>query len=406
MMFRLLAMLWCALSANVTFSQTNSNSAFAITSKTIGAHEWTEVKQIDLTTGEVIRNVFENSNLYEVFDARSMRRITVSTKKDSVRENVYHPFAGLSAACAYDAKSNRLFYAPMFINQLRYIDLNKSTTSVYLFNNESLSTARDTEEESKQVTRMVIAADGNGYAMSNDANHLVKFTTTGEPVITDLGSVRDAPENGEISIQDPNTSLGGDMVGDASGNLVVITAKNHVFRIDIQTLTATYITKIEGLPESFTTNGAVVNAEGNLVVSSANFLTSYFTVDPKTWKATSVEPRQQVYNTSDLANQNLLYQTTFNTPNVVAINNNITIFPNPVRTKSFRVNFVNQAAGKYEIQLVDVRGRTVNDGAVAVTSNAQFTEVRVNPTLTSGVYFVKILSPSHRSVYTKKIIIE
>jgi hypothetical protein len=406
MMFRLYLTALCALAFSCIFGQSSSNTAYAITSKTYGAQEWTEVKEIDLSNGQVIRTVFENSNLYEVFDGRSLRRISVAVKPDSTTQSNFHPFSGLSAACAYDAKSNRLFYAPMFINQLRYIDLRKNVTSVYMFPDEQLWTGVDAEEEANQVTRMVIASDGNGYAMSNDGRHLVRFTTSGKPVVTDLGAVVDAPSNGDISISDANTSWGGDMIADASGSLIVISAHNHVFRINIDTRISTYITRINGLPESFTTNGAVVNSEGNIVVSSANYLTSYYTVDPHTWQATSVEPRQQVYNTSDLGNQNLLYQTSLNQSQIASAREQISVYPNPVKSKTFKVAFANQIVGNYNVQLVDVIGRTVTEGTFAVTTNSQISEVRLNPTLTGGVYIVKVLNARNREVYTKKIIVE
>ena len=55
--------------------------------------------------------------------------------------NDLRPFAGFSAACALDKRMNRLYYAPLFINQLRYIDLNTNIPSVYIFKNEALSNA-------------------------------------------------------------------------------------------------------------------------------------------------------------------------------------------------------------------------------------------------------------------------
>lgn len=405
MMFRFLATVLCVSALTSSIAQTAPNTAYAITSKTYGAHEWTEVKEISLVTGEVVRNVFENSNIYNVFEGRSMRPLLGNARKDSAANN-FHPFSGLSAACAFDKNSNRLYYAPMFVNQLRYIDLNSGVPAVYMFTNERLSMVDDPESEANQVTRMVIASDGNGYALDNGGKHLVRFTTDQKPVITDLGSLHDAPENGEVSIHDPNTSWGGDMLADASGNLYVISALNHVFKIDIQTRTATFITKIKNLPVSFTTNGAVVNEEGNIVISSANYLTSYYTVDPHSWEATSVEPRQQVYNTSDLANQNLLFQTSFNALQNVMAKESISVYPNPVKTKMFKVTFANQTSGKYNVQLVDVAGRTIADKVVSVFNSTQVSEIRVDPSLTGGMYFVKVLNNLNMEVFTRKIIIE
>jgi len=406
MKFRKLVMVLCVSSPLFSFAQSTSDKAFAITSKNNGSHEWTEVKEISLVTGEVTKNIFENSNLYNLFDGRTSRAISVPSKSDSAKRDELHPFSGLSAACAYDAKNNRLYYTPMFINQLRYIDLNAGIPHVYMFRDEALSRAGSTENEEKQVTRMVIGSDENGYAMSNDGHHLVRFTTDAKPVITDLGSVRDAPENGEVSIHDANTSWGGDMLADASGNLFVITAQNYVFKIDIQTRTATYLATIKGLPRSFTTNGAVVNNEGNVVVSSANYLTSYYTVDPRSWEATTIESREQIYNTSDLANGNLLFRTKLTNEVKPPVRESIAVFPNPVRSKIFRVSFENQKAGKYNVQLIDVTGRLVSDRAISVLGNSQVNEFRVDPSLTKGMYFVKVINNLHKEIFTRKIVLE
>ena len=405
-MKNLLVTVLCVSGTFFAAAQSISNKAYAITSKTFGAHEWTEVKEINLVNGEVTRNIFENSNIFNLFDGRSGKAITVNKGTDSTKENSFHPFSGLSAACAYDSRTNRLYYTPMFVNELRYIDLNAGIPHIYLFRNEKFSSVNEPETESNQITRMVVASDGNGYAMTNDGEHLVKFTTDNKPVISDLGGVHDAAENGEVSIHDANTSWGGDMLADASGNLYVISAHNYVFKIDVQSKIATYVTKIKGLPESFTTNGAVVNEEGNIVVSSANYLTSYYTVDPHAWQATTVEAREQVYNTSDLANDNLLFRTRFSKEENILVKENIAVFPNPVRSKMFRVSFDNQQAGNYNVQLVDVSGRLISDRTVAVSTGSQVSEVRVDKSVTRGMYFVKVLNNLNKEIYTKKLVIE
>ncbi len=183
MKLRLLAVIATALSLTTT-AQTNLNNAYAITSEHKGGFEWTEVKLIDLSSGDVVSNVFENKDQYNVFDGRSSRKVNL--KENDTASNNKRPFSGLSAACAYDKKLNRLYYAPMFINQLRYIDLNSSVPNVYIFEDEPLSNATSMDIEANQITRMVIASDGNGYALNNDGSHLVKFTTGEKPVITDL----------------------------------------------------------------------------------------------------------------------------------------------------------------------------------------------------------------------------
>ena len=388
-------------------AQESANNAYAITSESIGSSVWTEVKLINLTNGQVIKNVFENSKAnYNLFDARSLKQITIAKNDSTSAMNDLRPFAGYSAACAFDKKKNRLYYAPLFINQLRYIDLNAATPSVYIFKDEKLSNAPDVEAEENQVTRMVISSDGNGYALNNAGSHLVRFTTGENPQISDLGELNDAPENGDMKISDASTSWGGDMLADVSGYLYVISAHNQVFKIDIQTRTATYLQKIKGLPEGFTTNGAVVDGDGNIIVSSANSIISYYKVDPDVWEAKEIAAGNQVFNTSDLGNNNLLFETNLAKRDDVFVTEKISVYPNPVKSKVFRVTFDNKEPGEYNVQLIDISGRIVSDKAVSVYRGAQVSEVRVNNNLTKGMYMVKVLNHLNREVYTRKIILD
>ena len=388
-------------------AQEPANNAYAITSESIGSQVWTEVKLINLTNGQVIKNVYENSKAnYNLFDARSLKQITIAKNDSTSAMNDLRPFAGYSAACAFDKKKNRLYYAPLFINQLRYIDLNAATPSVYIFKDEKLSNAPDVEAEENQVTRMVFSSDGNGYALNNGGSHLVRFTTGENPQISDLGELNDAPENGDMKISDANTSWGGDMLADVSGYLYVISAHNQVFKIDVQTRTATYLQKIKGLPEGFTTNGAVVDGDGNIIVSSANSIISYYKVDPDVWEAKEIAAGNQVFNTSDLGNNNLLFETNLAKRDDVFVTEKISVYPNPVKSKVFRVTFDNKEPGEYNVQLIDISGRIVSDKAVSVYRGAQVSEVRVNNNLTKGMYMVKVLNHLNREVYTKKIIVE
>ena len=388
-------------------AQEPANNAYAITSESIGSSVWTEVKLINLTNGQVIKNVFENSKAnYNLFDARSLKQITIAKNDSTSAMNDLRPFAGYSAACAFDKKKNRLYYAPLFINQLRYIDLNAATPSVYIFKDEKLSNAPDVEAEENQVTRMVFSSDGNGYALNNGGSHLVRFTTGENPQISDLGELNDAPENGDMKISDANTSWGGDMLADVSGYLYVISAHNQVFKIDVQTRTATYLQKIKGLPEGFTTNGAVVDGDGNIIVSSANSIISYYKVDPDVWEAKEIAAGNQVFNTSDLGNNNLLFETNLAERDDVFVTEKISVYPNPVKSKVFRVTFDNKEPGEYNVQLIDISGRIVSDKAVSVYRGAQVSEVRVNNNLTKGMYMVKVLNHINREVYTRKIILD
>lgn len=393
--------------------QKSKLTAYAITSANQGQFVWADVRLIDLTTGEVIQKVYGNNNTeYQVFHARDNKPIAVKAANGVITDNSKLPFSSFSAACAYDKKHNRLYYTPMYLNELRYIDLNAAVPKMFYFSGEQLSTAANLNDEANHITRMVIGADGNGYALSNDANHLVRFSTGKKAEITDLGSIQDDASNGKISIRNRCTSWGGDMIASADGSLYVVSANHSVFRIDIGNRSAKYIGSVEGLPANYTTNGAAVGDNGKIIVSSANSTSGYFEVDPKTWKATKLENKGTVFNTSDLANGNLAFhnekraETMPLVTRALSANNRITLYPNPVSEGVFRVSFDNNELGRYEIQLIDIAGRILMQKPVVVANKGQVVEVSLSKPFAKGMYMVKVLNATKKSVHSDKIIIE
>jgi hypothetical protein len=392
-------------------AQQRQSTAYAITSSEKGNFNWTDVKQIDFTTGTVTRSVFDAKQTnFTVFSARTGKEIKQSVTQNGVTTNATIPVASLSAACAYDQRHNRLYYAPLFMNQLRYIDLDQKEPKIYYFENEQFTPVTDINNEANHITRMVIAADGDGYAMSNDANHLIRFTTGRKAVITDLGAIQDDAGNGERSIHAKATSWGGDMIADAAGNLYVISAFRNVFKVNIQSKVATWLAEIQGLPASFTTNGAVVDNEGALIVSSANTAEGYYKVDMRSWQATRIDIKGTVFNASDLANGNLAFAN--DVPSVPLINRALirnekfALYPNPVATNLVYVSFNVKESGRYTIQLVDLTGKVISEKIAAIANGAQVVPVGVKPGLAKGPYMVKVLSNSKKIVFTDKLVIE
>src|SRR6185503_11770597 len=138
-------------------------------------------------------------NLDQELAAANGSSLRVKTVVVNNNSNQYDkPFATNSAAMAYDKKHERLYYTPMGINQLRYIDL--KSNKIYYFENEPFGTVTHVGDGANQICRMVIASDGNGYALTNDGNHLIRFTTDKNPVITDLGALTDDAANATNSI--------------------------------------------------------------------------------------------------------------------------------------------------------------------------------------------------------------
>jgi len=386
----------------------SDNKAYLITGKANNANFWSDIKQIDLSTGQT-KNLFETG--ISVYN-------TVGTGL-KLNGNVVNndPMGYGVAACALDARSNRLYFTPMHYAQLRYIDLNSKTPQfVYLDLNMVAAKNGAFLSEESHITRMVIAADGYGYAVTNDANHLIRFSTGKTPVVTDLGNIVDADGKG-ISIHNKCTSWGGDMIADAFGKLYIISANHQVFSVDVSSRIATHVGTISGLPANYTTNGAVVTADGKIVVSSANSLDGLYSLSLKDLAATKMAASgNDKINASDMANGNFLLQKEADAakaagrPVLIDINQPIgndlvSVYPNPVTGNQFTVDFKDNKPGTYNIALTDLAGRVLLTKVVNVMGKGQAERVSIKSKPAQGMYLVKVTNSDKEIVFSDKIMI-
>jgi hypothetical protein len=463
--------------ASLTYAQNKKvqkqTTAYAITSPQKGQSGWTEVRLVDVETGQELKSVYKPTNEVEILNARTGKPIVkkdvntlannakttlvvdapkdVTVKKFGAKDKleldqktfeasvktsangngntnlattpkvavVKHsfrsvqsdrPFATSSAAMAYDKKHERLYYTPMNINQLRYIDLKSG--KIYYFEDEPLGPLQGRGDVQNQITRMVIASDGNGYALTNDANHLIQFTTGKKPTITDLGALTDDVANGNASVHS-SSRYGGDMIADANKNLYLIGADRTVFKISLETRVATYLGRIKGLPAGFSTNAAIAEGGSSVIVASSTSTVGYYRFDLNTLQAEKVSNGESVFNASDLANGTLAFEkqkkkkerkpeeikdVVVEQPikeditkneitekkNPAILHNSISIYPNPVTDGVFRLSFSDQPAGKYQIQLLDVAGKVVSTREVVINNKVQVEEFRVPSLLAKG----------------------
>ena len=409
-------LLTASLIATSLFTNAQHNkTTFAITGDGNNDFIWMNIRQVDINSGEVIKTLFERSkSTFSITDVNSKLSNSQTTL---INENIFtsasYPTGTLVAAAAYDKRSNKLFFTPMRKNELRWLDLgsNSETPEFYTMNFEG-KRSLDPTDEAANITRMVIGADGNGYAMSNDGNHFLSFTTGKKPVITDLGNIIDAASNGGMSIHNKCSSWGGDMIADAFGKLYVISASHAVYVIDINTRIATYKGNIQGLPAGYTTNAAAVNDEGEIVLASANLFDGYYKMQINDLKAVKMAGSNVKYNVSDFANSNLLLQkeadNLLNSKVVTASNIPVDakVFPNPVTTSSFNVLFENANAGRYKIVLTDLAGRNLLSKTVKLGKGTQVEKVNTNANMAKGVYFVRVLDTNNQTIINEKIVIQ
>ncbi len=385
-------------------AQGQSNKLFAITGDTKGNTNWNAVREINASDGIIKNTIYSPSAKMAV----SLQPVFEKNTNPSLQQT--EPTVGGVAASAFDAVNNRLYYTTMRGNELRYFDLNKQSTTVVFNDDANFNTGNKYTSEAAIITRMTFGLDGTGYALSNDGDHLVRFTTGKKPVITDLGKLIDGKANGNTSVHQQCTSWGGDMVGDAFGNLYLVTMRSFIYKINPQTLVADLVGQIKGLPADFTSNGAAVNEDGDLVVSSATYTESYFKVNINTLQVMgAVKGNDGVYNASDLASSNLLYQTNGASFAVAATevlgNGQISIYPNPVISKTFKVKFDNAVSGDYSVQISDASGRLISQKNTYISGKGQVEKISL-PIATSGFYLVKVLSKDKKVIYSDKISVQ
>lgn len=399
-------------------SNAQSNRAYAITGNGNNDFTWMNIREVDLGSGQVTKTIFQSNKsnfiLTDIVTKKSIEQ--TATSQGNVRVSRDYPTSTMVAAAAYDKNSSRLYFIPMRLGELRWVDLNIKDETPKFYTLQSEILRQDYSDESINITRMVIAADGNGYAITNDGNHLYKFTTGKSPVISDLGNLVDAESNKGMSVHNRCSSWGGDMLADAFGKLYVISANHQVFSVDINSRIATHVGTITGLPAGYTTNAAAVNTDGDIVISSATKFDGYFKFKLADLAAVKVEGSDLKYNASDLAGSNLLLQKEANAANKFSMANSklaplgtaseTKIFPNPVTNSTFSVLFDGKKEGTYTILLTDLAGRTLQAKTVNITKGVQTETVNLVNRPAKGMYMVKVMDENKQTVLTEKVMIQ
>ncbi|MEP7376280.1 MAG: T9SS type A sorting domain-containing protein [Chitinophagaceae bacterium] len=384
--------------------------AYAITDVNKDGSNWSFLRKIDLKTGvfsEVVLNGSDATNL--AYDDATKKQLSEPLKDARLGNTINAAFGTGVAALALDKRNNRLYYTPMFIDQLRYIDL--KTMKVYFVTGfEFTGIKTKATDQSNIITRMAIGDDGNGYALTNDGNHLLRFTTGKKISVTDLGALVDNPANTTVSVHNSCNSFGGDMIADDDGNLFLFSNRTNVFKVNVETKVATHLGAVSGLPATYTINGSAVDNNNQILISSAVDNSSIYTVDIKTLAATPVKSTGG-WRTADLATSNLL-ATRKPSPFVRLLkaieeteDGRIQLFPNPVTNNQFTVQF-NLAEGNYTVQIKDILGRQVSRTKTNIKGQGQTETFQLNALSGRGVYLVKIIDQNNKTVFTRKILVQ
>lgn len=401
-----------------TIAQTE-NKGYAITGDGNKDFMWMNIRQIDLSTGRVTKTIFQHSKTnFSMLNVDTKKSVDQTAFADG---NIYnpsqYPTASFVAAAAYDRRSDKLFFIPMRIGELRWMNVNVKNDAPEFYSVSIPGYLPSIGgEEANNITRMVLASDGNGYAVTNDGSHFYKFTTGKKPLITDLGGLIDAEENKNLSVHNKCSSWGGDMVADAYGKLYIISATKNVFVVDVNSRITTFKGTITGLPGNYSTNGAAVDANGNVVLSSATAFEGYFKMSITDLAAKKIEGSDMVYNSSDLASGNLLFQKEADQARNASLsklipvkaNNDLSqnsIYPNPVVSNVFNVLLDGKQQGAYNVIISDLAGRALQTIKVGLSKGQQSQQVALKNRPVKGTYIVKVMDEKNNEILSDKVII-
>jgi hypothetical protein len=383
--------------------------AYAITDINPNTASWTVLRKLNLQTGiysdALLNGTSAGLNSYDAKKQVEVNKISNASQK---------AFGTGVAAIAFDRKNNRIYFTPMFIDQLRYIDL--KTMKVYSISDRPFSGEENLHnDDATVVSRMVIAPDGYGYAVTNDATSFIRFSTGKKFQIEQMGSLVDDPSNTGISVHNRCSSWGGDMVADDDGNLYLFSASNSVFKIKIDSKVATWLGPVKGLPSGFTINGIAVTDDGKLLAGSQVYAKNWFVIDPKSWVASEYKTPNGVFLTSDLANSNILStrkrsgsDISLIEPRQSILSDMIQLYPNPISISQnqFKIQFNKLNAGDYTIELTDVTGKQVMTQKVSVINDGQVQTINLRKNTAQGIYLVKVSDIYSKSVFTQKLVVQ
>lgn len=318
------------------------------------------------------------------------------------------------AAIALDRKNKRVYFTPMLLDRLSYVDL-RTMNRVIVRNNFTGLMPKQTDQ-SNIFTRMVINEDGRGYALTNDGNHLVRFRTNGNNNVTNLGSLVDAQSNGEISVHNSCTSGGGDLIATEDEDILyLITFRNLVFKINLENRVAKYLGTINGLPATFSTSGAAVDQTGKkLILVSSVDASDVYSLNMNSLMATGLRSTNALH-AADLGGSGLFKNKKERNDddddrliivNSETPNEKIQLYPNPVTGNEFKIQFLDAPAGNYTVEVMDVKGQLVTRQLLNTSGKNSVATVNL-PLLTArGIFIVRVVDKNNKPVFNEKIVLQ
>ena len=84
----------------------------------------------------------------------------------------------------------------------------------------------------------------------------------------------------------------------------------------------------------------------------------------------------------------------------------MSVYPNPVTRGYFKINFAGYEAGQYNIQLTEINGKVISQKRVNIGMAGQTENISTMPGLAKGVYLVKIINSSKKTISSGKLLLQ
>src|SRR5258708_5780106 len=103
-----------------------ASKTYAVTGNSNGDYSWRNIRQVDISSGKLVKDIYVNNNAARFLDAVSGKELnSAETEKISSGDFV--------AASAFDVRTNKLFYSTLRTGQLRWIDLSDKSNQLNVY---------------------------------------------------------------------------------------------------------------------------------------------------------------------------------------------------------------------------------------------------------------------------------
>lgn len=338
-----------------------------------------------------------NFNDFRVIDSDNLNNSTILLSK-SDKITIESKETEMSKVCSCgkyiaamtESLNGDIFYIPMSGQKVMKIDAVSKTGTQYTFS----TVQPDSKDQAGYYARMTTTPDGYMYALNNSGTEFLKISASGS--IQNLGAINQfASKAKELGAE--TAVYGGDMVADAFGNIYVISASSHVFKINPNKLSSEYLGQIQGLPAGYTVNGAAVERDGSVLLGTTSKNNSLYSLNMETLEATyKADYALAIY---DLSSPYFLRQS--EADQLSELSSGYSLYPTVVKNSQLNIVSNNDIKTVLTVSIWNLNNKQVYTNKVSVKSIGDY-QLKLNGSLLPGIYVLKAVNQEGKEVINTK----